>query len=264
MAFLDDLKKEAEARKQQEQIETQSKLASVSQSFLAVQAKYKEVQRYLQELVNQINALDLNLTRSYFLEGVGQVDDYRPREYALSLDSIRIGQKDFINTLTLRFRCVTPRALTFERNNPSQIESAKEFFWQNNVKYQCTEYRNDRGIVTRAVFNVSSEIPVTIKFSADFETARISLHVKNFSGLTVNEFAYDLDEVNGPFLDEFAKFLLAKPSKFRELGRHQQAMRELTRARQVKDIQYAGTHAESEDDIGSKTGIFNRLKSILS
>lgn len=264
MAFLDDLKKEATAQKQQEQLQTQSKLATVSQNFLLVQNKYKDIQRYLQELVNQLNVLNLEMTRSYYMDGIGQIDDFRPRDYAIGIDSIRIGQKDFVNVITLRFKCVTGRELMIERNLPTQIDQQKDYFWHNNVKYQCTEYKNDRGIVTRAVFNISSELPVTIKFSADFENAKIFLHMKNFHGLTVSEFTYDADEITGELLDEFAKHLLGKPSTFRDMGRHQQAMRELTRqARQPKDVQYAGMKAE-EEDIGSKTGIFNRLKGILS
>lgn len=265
MAFLDDLKKEAAAQKEQEQQQTQSKLASVSQNFLLVQNKYKEIQRYLQELVNQLNVLNLDMTRSYYMDGIGQIDDFRPRDYALSIDSIRIGQKDFINVVMLRFKCVTARELIIERNLPAQIDQQKDYFWHNNVKYQCTEYKNDRGLVTRAVFNIASELPVTVKFSADFENAKIFLHMKNFNGLTVTEFTYDADEITAELLDEFAKHLLGKPSTFRDMGRHQQAMRELTRqARQPKEVQYVGVRPEAEEDIGSKTGIFNRLKGILS
>ncbi len=263
MAFLDELKKQAEAQKQQEQLQTQSKLAAVSQNFLLVQTRFKEVQRYLHELVNQLNVLNLDLKRTYYIEGVGSIDDYRPRDYALSIDSIRIGQKDFINAIILRFRVATERTLQVERTLPNQIDTLKEYLWHNNVKYQCTEYRNDRGVVTRGVFNIASEIPVTIKFSADFENAKVFLHMKNFAGLTVSEFRYDADEVNGELLDELAKYLIDKPNRFRDMGRHQASMRELTRqARLQREVQYPEAPAQREAE--EKTGLFGRLKSILS
>ena len=177
MAFLDELKKEAEAQKYQEQVQTQSKLAAVSQNFLLVQVKYHEIHHYLLELVNQLNALSLDLVRTYYIEGFGQIDDFRPRDYSLSIDSIRIGQKDYANTLVLRFKCATDKTITVERNVPSQIDNLKDYLWQNNLKYQCTEYKNERGLVSRATFNVTNEIPVTIRFSADFENAKIFLQV---------------------------------------------------------------------------------------
>ena len=268
MAFLDDLKKEAEAQKYQEQVQTQSKLAAVSQNFLHVQVKYKEIHHYLLELVNQLNVLSLDLVRPYYIEGFGMIDDFRPRDYALSVDSIRIGQKDYANTLVLRFKCATEKTITVERNVPSQIDNLKDYLWQNNLKYQCTEYKNDHGVVSRAIFNVTNEIPITIRFSADFESAKICLQMKNFSGLTVSEFVYDAREITTELLDEMAKYLIDKPNKFRELGQHQQSMRELTRqARQNKDVSYPQAPAEPEpepEEAAKSTGFFGRLKSIIT
>lgn len=266
MAFLDDLKKEADAQKLHEQTQTQSKLAAVSQNFILVQTKYKEINHYLRELVNHLNVLNQDIKRAYMLDGFGMLDDCRPRDYALSVDSIRIGQKDFANTLTLRFKCATEKNISFERYMPNLIDGTKEYLWQNNLKYQCTEFKNDRGIVARAVFNVANEIPVSFRFSADFENAKICLQAKNFSGFMVTEYNYDAQEITPVLLDEFAKYLLGKPSKFAEMGKHQEGMRELTRqSKQIKEAIYAQAPAEPEEDVADKgAGFFTRLKSILS
>lgn len=268
MAFLDELKKQAELKRQQEQTETQSKLVTVSQNFMAVQTKYKEIQRYLQELVNQLNVLNLDIKRSYFIDGFGLIDDFRPQNYALSIDSIRIGQKDFINTLVLRFKCVTDKVIRFERDTPQKIDNQKEYLWQNNLKYQCTEFRNERGLVTRAVFTVASEIPVTARFSADFEKARITLQVRNLHGLTINEFVYEVNEINQEVLDEFAKFILDKPNRLRELGVHQQARRTLVRpATAAKTAPPAAPGNEGEAEKSQEKegkGLLGKLKSLFS
>lgn len=271
MAFLDDLKKQAAAQKLQEQTETQSKLAAVSHNFLLVQVKYKEIHHYLRELADQLNVLNQDLKRTYMIEGFGVIDDFRPRDYALSVDSIRIGQKDFANTLVLRFKCATEKNITFERHMPNQIDAAKEFLWHNNLKYQCSEFKNDRGIVARAIFNVASEVPVTFRFSADFENAKVSLQVKNFSGLSVHDYVYDANELNTGFLDELAKYILEQPSKFIEYGRHQQAARDNARQVQkqketIKDAIYkqAPTETPADDDAAKSGGLLNRLKTMLS
>ena len=272
MAFLDDLKKQAELQRQQEQTQTQSKLVPVSQNFLAVQTKYKDIQRYLQDLVNQLNVLNLDTPKSYFIEGFGMIDNYRPRDYALTIDSIRIGQKDFINALVLRFKCVTDKQISIERTTPQQIDNQKDYLWQNNLKYQCTEFKNERGLLTRAVFTVASEVPVTAKFSADFESAKITLQFKNLNGFTVNEFIYNADEINQELLDEFAKFLLDQPHKLRELGVHQLARRTMIRpaVAQPQNVQYANAPAkpaaedDDDDDDGAKKGFFGKLKDILT
>ena len=266
MAFLDELKKEAEAQKLQEQTQTQSKLAAVSQNFLHVQIRYKEIHHYLRELVNQLNVLTQDIKRTYMIEGFGQIDDFRPCDYALNIDSIRIGQKDFANTIVFRFKCRTEKEISIERYVPSQIDSLKEHFWQSNLKYQCTEFKNDRGLVARAVFKVTNEIPVTFRFSADFENAKILLQVKNFNGLTVNEYVYEAKEVTAELLEEMAKYVLEKPNKFVQLGRQQQSILEINRqARKTKEAIYAQAPVQAAADNAPKEGgLFNRLKSILS
>ena len=266
MAFLDELKKEAEAQKLQEQTQTQSKLAAVSQNFLLVQHKYKEIHHYLRELVNQLNILSQDIQRTYMIEGFGQITDFHPCDYALNIDSIRIGQKDFANTIVFRFKCRTEKEITIERNVPTQIDNLKEHFWQSNLKYQCTEFKNDRGLVARAIFNVTNEIPVTFRFTADFETAKVMLQVKNFNGLTVNEYVYEAKELTAEFLEEMAKYVLEKPNKFVQWGRHQESILENNRqARKSKEAVYPQAPTIPEAGNAPKEGgIFNRLKSILS
>ena len=92
--------------------------------------------------------------------------------------------------------------------------------------------------------------------------------MKNFGGLTVNEYIYDADEVDSALLEEMAKYLIDKPNTFRDIGRHQQSMREFTRqARQTKEVSYVNapaSAAEDEDEDDKSAGFFGRLKSILS
>lgn len=267
MAFLDDLKKEAEAKRLKEQTETQSKLVAVSQNFLLVQSKYRDILRYLQEFANQLNVMDMSINRSYFIEGVGVIDNFRPKEYGVSVDSIRISQKDFVNSIMFRFRCTTDREITIERNTPSLIDMQKDYLWQNNVKYECTEYKNERGMVHRAVFKVANEIPVSVKFTADFENAKILLLIKNFNGLTVNEFTYDANEINQTFMDELAKYLLDKPNTFRSLGAHQQRLQNITKsARKDPDATYVNLDEKTQAELDvkdEKKGFFDRFRSML-
>jgi hypothetical protein len=260
MAFLDDLKKEAEAKRLKEQSETQSKLVAVSQNFLLVQTKYRDILRYLQEFANQLNVMDLGVKRSYFIEGVGVIDNFQPKDYGVSVDSIRISQKDFVNTINFRFRCTTDKDI-------SLIDMQKDYLWQNNVKYECTEYKNERGLVNRAIFKVSSEIPVSVKFTADFENARINLLIKNLNGLTVNEFTYDANEIDQKFMDELAKYLLDKPNTFRSLGEHQQRLQNITKtAKKDPESTYVNLDQKDHEELDSKDekkGFFDRFRSML-
>lgn len=275
MAFLDELKKEAQALKEQEQNLTQARALEVTQSFLLVQSKLKMIQLYLQELVRNLNMVPLAPAKTYYIDGFGNIDDFRPEKYVVNTDRISINEKEFIKILYLRFACRTDREIVIEKNIPSMIEMQRQYLWQANLKFQCTEFKNAKGLVDRATFTVVNEIPVHIKFAADFEQARIFLSMKNFNGLTVNEFTYDADEIDENLLDEFAKYLVGKPSAFMELGRHQQALRQkVTAGRRVNaEPAYAKLDPEHAARLDAeaeglpkerKKGLLGSLKSLLS
>ncbi|BCB27955.1 hypothetical protein SKTS_28410 [Sulfurimicrobium lacus] len=274
MAFLDELKKEADALKEQEQNLTQARAMEVTQSFLLVQSRLRAILLYLQELAKHLNTVSANTTRTYYIDGFGTIDDFRPERFVVNTDRFHVDEKEFIKVIYLRFSCKTSQKIVIEKNSPSLIEMERQYLWQANVKFQCTEFKNEKGHVDRATFDVVNEIPVHIKFSADFENAKIFLAIKNLNGLTVNEFTFDADEVDETLLDEFAKYLLGKPTNFMELGRHQQAIKQKIAVKRANpDAAYAKLNqsaaakldagAEGEKSSGKK-GLFGALKSLLS
>jgi hypothetical protein len=219
MSFLDELKKEAEARKQKEMAETQSRLEAVNRNFLLVQGRLQEVYRYLKKLVEQLGEIDLPVHRSYYVEGIGQVDKLLQTGYAVALKRMTLGHKDFIKEILLGFKCVSDKTFTIEKDSPAAIERQRDYLWRNNIRFDYEEFRNERGYVYRGTFTVPAIIPVSFIVSGDLESARIRISTKNFNMLIATEFIYELSEVDNAFLDEFAKYLLNKPSNFIQYGK---------------------------------------------
>lgn len=272
MAFLDELKKEALALKEQEQSLTQARVMEVTQSFLLVQMKLKATLQYLQELAKTLNMV-AQAPRTYYIDGFGTVDDFRPEKFVVNSERLTIDQKEFINGIELRFICKTDREIVIEKNLPAMVEMQREYLWKANLKFQCTEFKNEKGFVDRASFKVTSELPVFIKFTSDFEKGLIFLSMKNFNGLTVNEYTYDAGEVNDVFLDEFAKYLVGKSSDFIELGRHQQTLRQKVAVkRATTEVEYAKLDPRAEakmekaarEEKEGKKGLLSSIKSFIS
>lgn len=269
MAFLDDLKKEAELRKQQEARESHAKTVQVTQNFLLVQSKFKQIQGFLDDLSNQLNVVDMNVVRPYYIDGFGLIEDFRQEDYAVKVEKMAIDQKEFTNFITLRFKCTTATDIRFEKNSAAAIDLQKAYLWENNLKHRCTEYKNDKGVVARALFSVESQIPITLKISADFENARLVWTLKNFNGLTSNEFVFDTDEITESLLDEFAKYLVERPNDFKNMGRRQ-ARQPLSKAvvgRRPDETDYPKLDPKIEEELEkkqAKKGLFGSIKSLLS
>jgi len=274
MAFLDELRKEAQALKEQEDSLTQARVQDVTQSFLRVQAKLKMIQMYLVELVKNLNLVSIAPARSYFIDGFGVIDDFRPENYVVNTDRFSIDEREFLKTIFLRFACRTEREIVIDKSLHAMIEMQRKYLWQANLKFQCTEFKNAKGLVDRASFKVEREVPVHIKFSADFEQARIFLSLKNFNGLTVNEFAYDADEIDETMLDEFARYLVGKQNNFIGLGHSQQSlMKKVAASRGNDEPSYTKLDPALEARLdaaaeglptGGKKSLLGSLKSLIS
>lgn len=254
MNFLDELKKEAEERKQQEARDTQSKLSALGQNFMRLQAKLREINDYLDELVKQLNVVKPVVLRSYYIEGLGSLDKLNQKDYALNKTQKSIDGKDFIDTITLRFKCAADRALTGEKNTPSLIAAMREYLWDYNIKFEVQEMKNQRGFVERAVFRVPCEVPVSLTFSSDLEKSIIKIRAKNLERFSEATFIYDLDEINEKLLDEFSKVLIGRPNNFRQLGKRQSPSRTPLTKTSILDTQY------KTDEPGGKKGLLGSIK----
>lgn len=256
MKYIDELKKEAEERKQREALETQSKLSTLGQNFMQLQAKLREIYTYLDDLVKQLNVVKPNVPRSYHLEGLGGLEGLNQKEYALNKTHKSIDNKDFIDTITLRFKCAAEGSLSTEKDTPGLIKTMCEHLWDFNIKFNLQEIKNQRGFVDRAVFKVPREVPVTVAFSGDLEISKINIEAKNLERLGENNFSYEIDEVNEHLLEEFSKLLVGKPNHFRQIGIHQSTARSTPLGKtSILDTQY-----KIEQDPEVKKGLLGSIK----
>lgn len=255
MKFLDELKKEAEERKQQEALETQSKLSALGQNFMQLQAKLREIYAYLDDLVKQLNVVKPIVLRSYSIEGLGNFEGLNQKEYALNKTHKSIDNKDFIDTITLRLKCTAKSALSTEKDSPGLIKTMCEYLWDFNIKFELQEMKNQRGFVDRAVFKVPCEVPVTVAFNGDLEKSTIKIQVKNLERLGESTLTYEIDEIDEQFLDEFSKFLVGKPNHFRQLGKYQSTARTSLSKTSILDTQY-----KIEQEPEAKKGLLGSIK----
>ena len=260
MKFLDELKKEAETLKQKEALDTQAKLTTLGQNFMQLQAKLREIYAYLDDLVKQLNIIKPTVLRSYYIEGVGNFENLNQQDYFLNKRHKTIDNKDFIDQITLRFRCAPGDVLTAEKESPSTIQALKEYLWTYNIKFETQEIKNERGFVKRVIFKIPGEVVVNITISGDFEKSQIKIHTKNMERLSERDFTYEIDEINEALLEEFSKFLLGKPNNFRQLGKRQSTAARLSSSkRNILDTQYAGVENSGE----KKKGLLDSIKSLF-
>lgn len=261
MKFLDELKIAAETLKQKEASDTQAKLTTLGQNFMQLQAKLREIYVYLDDLVKQLNVIKPTVPRSYYIEGVGNFDKLNQKDYVLNKRHKTIDNKDFIDQISLRFRCVSGDTLTAEKELPGTIQALKEYLWNYNIKFETQEFKNQRGLLERAIFKVPCEVVVSIAIKGEFEKSQITIHTKNMERLSENDFTYEINEINEVLLEEFSKLLVGKTNNFRLLGKHQSTLaRSMSSKTRIQDTQYQQIEKETE---AKKKGLLGSIKSLF-
>lgn len=218
MSFLDELKQEADAKKQTDLESTQTRMRIEELRVLMVEGKMREIYQYLNDLAKQLNDLKLPLYRSYYIEGVGQDVKLLQGDYRVAIKSVTIDHKDHMKDVLFGFKCSADQTYTIEKDSPAAIERQKDYLWRSGIKFEYAEFKNERGYVYRGVFTVPAIVPVSFLISGDFDTTKIIITAKNFNMLVTSEYVYEPESLNEAFLDEFAKYLLDKPNTFTKFG----------------------------------------------
>ena len=217
MALLDELKQQAEARRQQ----LQASQATRHLNRQAVHVALREASRYFIELADSLNVLQLPIMRHFHvsetrLEQLVQCD-YNARERRKTVET-----QDYFEEAGLRFYCAGGQDVRIVKDSPYSIKNLRDYLWSYNFRFECREIKNDRGLVERAVFTVFAQVPSGIVFAGDWDTAQIRLTLKNIETVGEVNYLYDADEVTRELLEELTKLLLARPNQLRKLGRHQE------------------------------------------
>jgi hypothetical protein len=226
MGLLDDLKQQAETlRKEQESGRT-----AQLQNSQAMQSGLREARRYLTELASSLNIIKPPVYRSYHLDAANKLDQLEQCEYKVREKQRTFEQKDYLEEVAFLFRCVGAHDLTIEKSSAQSVNRLREFLWSYNMRFDCREWKGERGLLERATFTVFADVPATAVFAGDWDTGKITLTLKNVERPGEAAFQYDAVELNPALFEELAKLLLGKPNRFRNLGGHQQMMQSMPRS----------------------------------
>lgn len=222
MDLLDDLKQQADSLRLKQQVLEEG----LNQNLLLAHAKLKDALHYWVELFNSLNVINPVIPRYYYLEGgATTLENLLQCDYNVNGCRVTLNHKDYIDAVVLRFRCVADQKLTLEKQTEPLVQRMREHLWAYNLKFDVREIRNERGYVERGIFTVLCEVPVMLTIAADHENAQIKITAKNLEKFGEYAYIFDFDEFGKEVMEELVKVIIAKPSKFRTMGRHQRAMR---------------------------------------
>lgn len=212
MSLLDELKKQAEAKQSQEQIDRRRQAELEARSREEVQPKLTQIYTYLRELLQQVEILQAEVTADYQLKAYGKLANLRQEGYELRADS-----RDHMTNLTLGFYCVGDEQIKFEVETRQQVEQQKDYFKQHDLAFTSRDFRDERHNITHAQFIFEPRIHVLLDFQLSRDLGTITLTVRNYDDLGTHRYQLEPSRMDEKFLDELGKYILRRDNSFLKL-----------------------------------------------
>lgn len=209
MSLLEQLRQEAEQRRQVEnalQREQERKARYYKEEMLP---KMIETYNYLDELVKTINYLEREIRADYRLPGVCEFNGLKQVNYRLNVDSTVAMKR-----ITLSFECKgegeSDLTVTGDRLIEQQVSQLLAYKLSFNQKVKTNV--EDRQKET--VFTIQHYVPVAMIVEANEENSVITVRVHNLPMLGVSRQTFKPEQFNFDFIDRLGRFVLRMDDKF--------------------------------------------------
>ena len=214
MGLLDDLKKQADAVKAQDTDKTES----LRTSAVAVDHALRRLFLYMNDLGKQLNVVQMPSPFKYDLPTVGPVEGLIVKDFFCDFRSKHFIDKDYYGEVHCAYRAFSEKVLTVKKG-PDEMEKFRDFLWSNNIEHKSEQFRDQRKVITHEVFKVVCDFRIQAKVEGDHESGKIKIVTKNVAEFEVDIFNFMATEVNDQCVEEFAKFLIGRPSIWKEMAK---------------------------------------------
>jgi hypothetical protein len=219
MGLLDDLKKQSESKKAQENQESVRREKAEEFYRQKVQPKLTEIYTHYSELTKHLNYVKPETIAKYVINLAGQQAEFYQGEYKVQVDSTTD-----TNYISIRCACTRPTPIEFLIEDPSAINKNKNFLNEHGLNYQVYPRTNGE---PGARIVIQAEISPELLFEGDRMKGCVNLKVINFESLGKRTRVLQIHEINDQFLDGLDRFLIRENDNFFKLSIDDKAKEEI-------------------------------------
>jgi hypothetical protein len=213
MGLLDDLKKQAELVKTQQNSQQSLRAENLRQ----VEEKMRQSFQYLNELLKQLAVLKPVNPAVYSLPGIGDLKNLGFAESFIDYRRKRINDLDYFDSISFYVRWGSSEILVVERDMPGAAQKVRDALFGYRLKFEEEELKGQRGTATKWRFTAQASVVTDVTIQAEHDQGGVIITCKNMERLgIIDTFAVPAADLNEALLEEFAKTLLGQPGAFRK------------------------------------------------
>ena len=211
MGFLDDLKRQAEATKAGQTIDT----AAADRNGLLTEAACKTVFTYFDTLIRQLEVLKPMSKTRYQLDRRTVFEQLPMVELKVDARRRKLRGNDVYEYIALHSRLRNGQKLAFRKDFLPDIEKIDAKLRQAGAPVHAQAVRNpDNNKLIEMRYEMLVDLALAITVTPDHDNARVHFKVMNFDGFETVTLELSALEVGSARLDELAKWMLGEPHQF--------------------------------------------------
>ena len=214
MSFLNQLKQQAHALQSQQAVELQNFEANTAQTEMACQVVWK----YLQDLARQLSVLTPDAPH-FSLDGKTPWPPMKLCDFRTDFRKKKLRDKDVFDYIAMGWDIV-PRngevvSGAVSVNFPPELERVQKRLAFGHVEHERKDVRHPEKNTLQAIrFEYVAKARGNITVTTDHDNAQLVFRLANADGFGVVTSIWPAEKIKHDLLDELAKLVVAKPSRF--------------------------------------------------
>ena len=205
MGLLDELRNQAEGRRQQEEDQAAEQARREAIYREEIQPRMAKAYQYFHELVQHLNYVQPEVLVDYPLRIEGSRTVLRQGEYAVASDS-----SQELKRIVISFQCALTSPVEFEVSGKDAVLAQSDRLDRYGMHYSRRDQKNTSLDLEAARFTLAGPLPVRIILEADIPQSVIHVQLRNFLDPDSSNYSLQPADCDEHFLDRLGAFLLRK------------------------------------------------------
>lgn len=270
MGILDELRKEANEKKQLQESRKIARQQQDAAYLTRVLPAMQNIFNYLQETLEYLRVVDEVVEIPNYSDRYPQLGRLYQCDYKINTDGFS-GLADFnrMMQINLTFFCSNEGRFSYQIENKASIEQEVAFLHSKSVPFEWKYVKGKEQKQTAAI-TITRKIPVRFRFEVDYEQSVITILINNHEDFAVYKKSFQPEQIDEAFLDKLVRYLLRRDSEFIRLEISASKKRKIRRT--LEQIQREEAlikeqikrETQAEHQAAEKKRISGRLKALLT
>ncbi len=269
MGILDELRKEANEKKQQLESRKVVRKQLDAAYQTSVLPAMQSIFTYLQETLEYLRVVDEVVEISRYSERFPQLGVLLQQDYKINTDGYS-GLADFnrLMQINLTFYCCNTGSFSYPIENKGSIEQEVAFLHAKSIPFEWRYIKGKEQTQTASI-TITRKIPVRFRFEVDYEQSLINVMINNHEDFAAYKKSFQPEQIDETFLDKLVRYLLRRDSEFVRLeisdAKKRKIRKTLQQIRHEEALIRAQIQRESraEQQAAEKKRVSGRLKALL-